>query len=114
MHLRPILQLLANRQFEEDDHCCCSNFKYELFIKAGTSHVRTGPPPPPPPKKKSRLAGYSSGRGPRSKRAMSIAPDYGYKRRSTNREALHACTQPEGIGYLARAMFYGRSNFGNF
>ena len=21
MHLRPILQLLANRQFEEDDHC---------------------------------------------------------------------------------------------
>ena len=44
MHLRPILQLLANRQFEEDDHCCCSNFKYELFIKAGTRHVRTGPP----------------------------------------------------------------------
>ena len=49
MHLRPIvaiLQLLANsRQFEEGDHCCCSNFKYELFIKAGARHVRTGPPP---------------------------------------------------------------------
>ena len=44
----------------------------------------------------------------------SIAPDYGYKRRSTNREALHAYTQPEGIGYLVRVMFYGRSNFGNF
>ena len=44
MHLRPIvaiLQLLANRQFEEDDHCCCSNFKYELFITAETRHVRT-------------------------------------------------------------------------
>ena len=33
----------------EDDHCCFSNFKYELFIKAGTSHVRTGP------KKKNRV-----------------------------------------------------------
>ena len=43
MYFRPILQLLENRQFEEDDHCCCSNFKYELFIKAGTRHVRTGP-----------------------------------------------------------------------
>ena len=49
MHFRPILQLLENRQFEEDDHCCCSNFKYELFIKAGTRHVRTGP------KKKNRI-----------------------------------------------------------
>ena len=51
MHLRPILQLLENRQFEEDDHCCCYNFKYELFIKAGTRHVRTGP------KKKKSLPG---------------------------------------------------------
>ena len=58
-----------------------------------------------------KVMGYSSGRGPRSKRARdisqySIAPDYGYKRRSTNREALYAYTQPEGIGYLVRAMFY--------
>ena len=43
-----------------------------------------------------------------------IAPDYGYKRRSTNREALRMYTQPEGMGYLVRVMFYGRSNFGNF
>ena len=46
------MQLLENRQFEEDDHCCCSSFKYELFIKAGTRHVRTGPK-----KKKSRPGG---------------------------------------------------------
>ena len=44
----------------------------------------------------------------------SIAPDYGYKRRSTNREALRMYTQPEGMGHLVRVMFYGRSNFGNF
>ena len=45
--------------------------------------------------------------------AVLNAPDYGYKRRSTNREALHRYTQPEGMGYLAQVMFYGRSNFGN-
>ena len=56
-----------------------------------------------------QLAEIYTDRGPRSKRARdisqySIAPDYGYKRRSTNREALYAYTQPEG--YLIRAMFY--------
>ena len=39
---------------------------------------------------------------------------HGYKRWSTNRKAPHAYTQPEGIRYLARAVFYGRSNFANF
>ena len=41
----------------------------------------------------------------------SIAPDYGYKRRSTNRDTLRAYTQPKVIGYHVRALFYGRSNF---
>ena len=51
--------------------------------------------------------------GPLSE-GLAIAPDYGYKRQSTNREAHRAYTQPEGMGYLVRVMFYGRSNFGNF
>ena len=35
-----------------------------------------------------------------------IAPDYGYKRWSTNREACRAYIQPGGIGYLVRVVFY--------
>ena len=57
------------------------------------------------------------GHGPRSKHNISqcsIAPDYGYKKWSTNREALNAYTQPEGIGYLVRAIFYEWSNLQTF
>ena len=61
-----------------------------------------------------KVTGYSSGRGPRDVSQCSIAPDYGYKRRSTNREVLRVYTQPEGMGYFVQVMFYGRSNFGNF
>ena len=42
-HLRRVWLAQVAWQRKGDDHCCCSNFKYELFIKAGTSHVRTGP-----------------------------------------------------------------------
>ena len=44
----------------------------------------------------------------------SLAPDYGYKRWSTDREAPRAYTQPEGIGYLVGTVCRGRSNFVNF
>ena len=44
----------------------------------------------------------------------SLAPDYGYKRWSTNREAPRAYTQPEEIGYLVGTVCHGRSNFVNF
>ena len=44
---------------------------------------------------------------------MLIAPDYGCKRRSTNRKALHAYIQPEGIGYLVRAVFLWTVDFWN-
>ena len=43
----------------------------------------------------------------------SLAPDYGYKRWSTNREAPRACMQQEGIGYLVGTVSCGRLNFMN-
>ena len=49
------------------------------------------------------VTGYSLEHVPHSIRdnlQCSLASDYGYKRWSTNREAPHAYTQPEGIGYL--------------
>ena len=64
-----------------------------------------------------KVTGYKIGHGLHSKRnksQCSIAPDYGYKRWSTNRDALHAYTPPERIGYLVQAVFYGQSNFVNF
>ena len=64
-----------------------------------------------------KVTGYKMGRGPCSKHdnsQCSIAPDCGYKRWSTDREAPHACTQPEGMGYLVRAVFYKRSNLRTF
>ena len=64
-----------------------------------------------------KVTGYKMGRSLHSKRnnsQCSFTPDCGYKRWSTNREALHAYTQPEGIGYLVRGVFYGWLNFANF
>ena len=64
-----------------------------------------------------KVMGYKMVHGLRSKHdslQCSIAPDCGYKRRSTDREALHAYTQPEGIGYLVRSVFYGQLNYANF
>ena len=63
------------------------------------------------------VMGYSLGRVPRSKRynsQCSLAPDYGYKRWSTDREALRAYTQLKEIGYLIGTVCRGRSNFVNF
>ena len=64
-----------------------------------------------------KVTGYSLGRVPRSKRdnsQCSLAPDYGYKRWSTDREAPRAYTQPKEIGYLVGTVCCGRSNFVNF
>ena len=63
-----------------------------------------------------KITGYNLGRVPRSKRdnsQCSLAPDYSYKRWSTDREAPRAYTQPEGIDYLVGAVCRGRSNFVN-
>ena len=52
----------------------------------------------------------SLGRVPCSKRdnlQCSLAPDYSYKRWSTDREAPRAYTQPEGIGYLVETVCRG-------
>ena len=60
-----------------------------------------------------KVTGYSLGRVPHSKRdnsQCSLAPDYGYKRWSTDRETPRAYTQPEGIGYHVGTVSHGRSN----
>ena len=53
------------------------------------------------------VTGYSLGHVPHSNcdnSQCSLAPDYGYKRWSTDREAPRAYTQPEGIGYLTETL----------
>ena len=63
-----------------------------------------------------KVTGYSLGRVLRPKRInsqCSLAPDYGYKRWSTDRKAPSVYTQPEGIGYLVGAVCRGWSNFVN-
>ena len=65
----------------------------------------------------SLVTGYSLGHVPCSKRGnsqCSLAPDYSYRRWSTDREAPHVYTQPEGIGYLVGTVCHGWSNFVNF
>ena len=64
-----------------------------------------------------KVTGYDLWRVPHSKRGnsqCSLAPDYGYKRWSTDREAPRAYTQSEGIGYLVGTVCRGWSNFVNF
>ena len=64
-----------------------------------------------------KVMGYSLERAPHSKRdnsQCSLAPDYGYKRWNTDREAPHAYIQPKEIGYLVGTVCCGRSNFVNF
>ena len=61
-----------------------------------------------------KVTGYGLGCVLRSKRGTSqcsLAPDYGYKRWSTDREAPRAYTQPEGIGCLVGTVSRGQSNF---
>ena len=62
----------------------------------------------------SLVMGYSLGRVPRSECSnsqCSLAPDYGYKRWSTDKQAPHAYIEPDGIGYHEGTVFHGRSNF---
>ena len=63
------------------------------------------------------VTGYSLGRVLHSKRdnsQCSLAPDYGYKRWSTDREAPCAYTQPEGIGYLVGTALMGGQTLKTF
>ena len=57
-----------------------------------------------------KVTGYNLGCAVHSKRdnlQCLIAPDYGYKRWSTDREATLVYTQPEGIGYLVGTVSMG-------